>query len=434
MKTYAEVIAYLYDRLPMFTRQGAKAIRPDLKRTLLFCEALGNPHKRFPSVHVAGTNGKGSSSHMLASILAAAGYRTGLYTSPHLVDFRERIRIDGKMIPPTFVESFVQRHLSLIEKLKPSFFEVTVCMAFDYFAQEEVDVAIIEVGLGGRLDSTNIIDPLVSLITNIGLDHVDLLGDTLGEIAREKAGIIKPYRPVVISERQSETEPVFRRIAEERQSPSYFADEQYRVTQRSRVVNGLELAVEHIRENTSRTFVLDLTGAYQEKNLLGVLTVVDRLREKGYKINDSQLATGLRDAASRTALKGRWQTLNTNPWTICDTAHNEEGIRAVLQNMEGLEYNALHVVLGAMKDKDLSSMLALLPKTAQYYFCAPDMPRAIASESLCQLAATFGLYGQPFASIEQAVCCAESAYRPGDLIFIGGSTFVVAELLANRTT
>lgn len=434
MKTYAEVIAYLYDRLPMFTRQGAKAIRPDLERTLLFCEALGNPHKSFPSVHVAGTNGKGSSSHMLASILAAAGYRTGLYTSPHLIDFRERIRIDGRMIPEAFVKSFVQRHFSLIEKLKPSFFEVTVCMAFDYFAQEDVDVAIIEVGLGGRLDSTNIIDPLVSLITNIGLDHVDLLGDTLEEIACEKAGIIKPHRPVVISERQSETEPVFRRIAKERQSPNYFADEQYRVIQRSRVPNGLELAVEHVHENTSRTFVLDLTGAYQEKNLLGVLTVVDRLREKGYKVDDAQLATGLRDAASRTGLKGRWQTLKTNPWTICDTAHNEEGIRAVLQNMEGLGYGALHVVLGAMKDKDLSSMLSLLPKTAQYYFCAPEMPRAIDSESLCQLAATFGLHGQPFPSIEQAVSCAESAYRSGDLIFIGGSTFVVAELLANRRT
>lgn len=434
MKTFAEVIEYLYDRLPMFTRDGAKAIRPDLERTLLFCAALGDPHKEFATIHVAGTNGKGSSSHMLASVLTSAGYRTGLYTSPHLIDFRERIRIDGKMITQNQVVQFVNRHLELIEELKPSFFEVTVCMAFDYFARSQVDVAVIEVGLGGRLDSTNIIVPEVSLITNIGLDHMDLLGDTIAQIAVEKAGIIKPTVPVVISERQKETTEVFRRLAAESDSPIYFADDSYQITSAERVSEGLRIGTRYRADKLSKEWGLDLTGMYQSKNLLGVLTVIDRLKAKGYKINDAQIGRGLGHVLDHTGLLGRWQTIEKDPWTICDTGHNEDGIRSVLQNLEGLVFNRLHFVIGAMKDKDLAHIFPLLPKNARYYFAAPKMPRAIPSEELLVMAYGWGLHGDAYPSVVTALQSAQKSYLPGDLIFVGGSTFVVAEVLANRSS
>ncbi|MGO1520120.1 MAG: bifunctional folylpolyglutamate synthase/dihydrofolate synthase [Sphingobacterium sp.] len=433
MKTFAEVIDYLYDRLPMFTRDGAKAIRPDLKRTLLFCAALGDPHKRFATIHVAGTNGKGSSSHMLASILASAGYRTGLYTSPHLIDFRERIRIDGEMITQNQVVEFVNRHRELIEELKPSFFEVTVCMAFDYFAREQVDMAVIEVGLGGRLDSTNIIVPEVSLITNIGLDHMDLLGSTITQIAAEKAGIIKPAVPVVISERQEETTEVFGRIAAELDSPIYFAEDAYQVTKAKRIPQGLRISTRHSANNLSKEWTLDLTGMYQRRNLLGVLMVIDQMRDKGYKINDAQINKGLAQVLDHTGLLGRWQTIETDPWTICDTGHNEDGIRSVLQNLESLVFNRLHVVIGAMKDKDLAHILSLLPKKARYYFAAPKMPRAIPAEELLVMAHGLGLRGEAYSSVVTAHQIAKESYLPGDLIFVGGSTFVVAEVLINRS-
>lgn len=433
MKTFAQVIAYLYERLPMFTREGAKAIRPDLERTLLFCEALGNPHKRFQSIHVAGTNGKGSSSHMLASVLASSGYRTGLYTSPHLIDFRERIRIDGQMITQDYVVSFVTTHKALIEQLKPSFFEVTVCMAFDYFANQNVDIAVIEVGLGGRLDSTNIIIPEVSLITNIGLDHMDLLGTTLSQIAWEKAGIMKKDRPVVISERQPGVEKVFEQAAAEKGSPIHFAEDVFQINRYERGPYGLQVEVKEMKSQKLAEWDLDLNGLYQQKNLLGVLTVLRLLREKGYALDDRQTHRGLLQVVEHTGLIGRWQTVESDPWTICDTGHNQDGIRSVLQNMESLTFANLHVVLGAMKDKDLKPMLALLPQHARYYFAAPNMPRAISGESLQTLAAFYGLKGSAFPSINDAWQSARNAYRPGDLIFIGGSTFVVAEVLANRS-
>lgn len=432
MKTFAEVIEYLYARLPMFTRDGANAINPDVDNTLQLCQALNNPHKKIKSIHIAGTNGKGSSSHSLASILAAAGLKTGLYTSPHLVDFRERIRIDGQMIPQQSVIDFVNKHKSLIEDIKPSFFEVTVAMAFDYFANENVDIAVIEVGLGGRLDSTNIITPELCLITNIGMDHMNILGDTLEQIAGEKAGIIKPQVPVVISERQPEIENVFLEKAKLAESPIFFADDFFEVRQVEKKSTGLDIAVETKASKNINIWHLDLAGSYQKKNILGVLTAVRQLQEMGYAIEENQMKNGLANVQQSTGLRGRWETLSTEPWIICDTGHNEDGIKAVVQNLATLNFNHLHFVIGAMKDKDLSHILPLLPKQATYYFAAPKMPRAMASEDLQNLAHSFELKGTAYESIDDAFDSAKHAYEDGDLIFIGGSTFVVAEVLTNH--
>lgn len=432
MKTFAEVIEYLFARLPMFTRDGASAINPDVDKTLLLCQALGNPHQKFKSIHIAGTNGKGSSSHMLASVLAASKLKTGLYTSPHLVDFRERIRIDGKMIPEQLVVDFVNDHSELIEDLKPSFFEVTVAMAFDYFAKEKVDIAVIEVGLGGRLDSTNIILPELCLITNIGMDHMNILGDTLEQIAGEKAGIIKPQVPVVISEKQTEIEHVFINKAKEGDSPIFFAEDYYQVHQVEKKQTGLDITVESKTTKECLTWQLDLSGSYQKKNILGVLTAIDQLKELGYELAEEDIREGLRNVQESTGLRGRWQTLSTDPWIICDTGHNEDGIKAVVRNLSTLNFNNLHFVIGAMKDKDLSHILPLLPKQATYYFAAPQMPRAMKAADLAELAHSFGLKGQEYASIDEAYEATLKNYQEGDLIFIGGSTFVVAEVLTNH--
>ncbi|WP_312696830.1 bifunctional folylpolyglutamate synthase/dihydrofolate synthase [Sphingobacterium mizutaii] len=432
MKTFAEVIEYLFARLPMFTRDGASAINPDVDKTLLLCQALGNPHQKFKSIHIAGTNGKGSSSHMLASVLAASKLKTGLYTSPHLVDFRERIRIDGKMIPEQLVVDFVNDHRELIEDLKPSFFEVTVAMAFDYFAKEKVDIAVIEVGLGGRLDSTNIILPELCLITNIGMDHMNILGDTMEQIAGEKAGIIKPHVPVVISEKQTEIEHVFINKAKEGDSPIFFAENYYEVHQVEKKQTGLDITVESKTTKECLTWQLDLSGSYQKKNILGVLTAIDQLKELGYELAEEDIREGLRNVQESTGLRGRWQTLSTDPWIICDTGHNEDGIKAVVRNLSTLNFNNLHFVIGAMKDKDLSHILPLLPKQATYYFAAPQMPRAMKAADLAELAHSFGLKGQEYAYIDEAYEATLKNYQEGDLIFIGGSTFVVAEVLTNH--
>ncbi|MCT1525251.1 bifunctional folylpolyglutamate synthase/dihydrofolate synthase [Sphingobacterium hotanense] len=432
MKTFAEVIEYLYARLPMFTRDGASAINPDVDKTLLFCEALGNPHQQFKSIHTAGTNGKGSTSHMMASVFAASGYKTGLYTSPHLVDFRERIRIDGQMIPEQRVIDFINDHNDLIEEIKPSFFEVTVAMAFDFFAKEKVDIAIIEVGLGGRLDSTNIINPELCMITNIGMDHMNILGDTLEEIAGEKAGIIKPNTPVVISERQESIQHVFVEKAKENNAPLYFANDYYQVNGLERKADGLHLSINNKEDNSTKAWHLDLAGGYQQKNILGVLCAIDQLRAMGFNLPAEQVAYGLNHVQESTGLRGRWQTLSTNPWIICDTGHNEDGIREVLSNLATLSYEQLHFVFGAMRDKDLSHILPQLPNDAIYYFAAPDMPRAMPADQLKELAATFGLQGQCYASISEAFLAAKDASKEKELIFIGGSTFVVADVLTNH--
>lgn len=427
MNTYAEVIDYLYSRLPMFTRDGASAYKKDLDRTIALCTALGNPQHKFKTIHVAGTNGKGSSSHMLAAILASAGYKTGLYTSPHLVDFRERIRINGKQVSESFVIQYVNEQKELIEDIQPSFFEATVALAFDYFAKEEVDFAIIEVGLGGRLDSTNVISPEVCLITNIGMDHMNLLGDTIQQIATEKAGIIKSNTPVIISEYTDETKPIFLKKALEENAPIIFASDEIRAIREYKDQLHQRIAVTY--ENQTMIYELDLRGTYQVKNIVGVLAVVQELRHQGLKILDEHIQSALANVQCLTGFQGRWQTLSLDPMMICDTGHNEDGIKEVIKNLEEVDYKQLHVVIGAMKDKDLDHMLPYLPTDAYYYFSNPDMPRAMPASELAEKADAYGLIGDVCGSVMQALAAAKEAYEEGDLIFIGGSNFVVAEVL-----
>ncbi len=429
MKTYDEVIEYLYARLPMFTRDGASAIKKDVNNTLRFCAALDNPHQKFKSVHVAGTNGKGSTSHMLASIFASAGYKTGLYTSPHLVDFRERIRVNGQMIAETEVITFVNKHLPTITEISPSFFEVTVAMAFDYFAKEQVDIAIIEVGLGGRLDSTNIILPELAIITNIGMDHMNLLGDTLQKIASEKAGIIKKDVPAVVSERDEQVAHVFEEHAKKVGVPLKFANADLQVLAAERKGPGLVVEVLNKQSGCRQVWEMALAGSYQQKNLLGVLTAVAALQQQGWTLKEEHIRAGLLEVQKQTGLQGRWQTLSTDPYIICDTGHNEDGIREVVQNLKQTTYNQLHMVIGAMRDKDLRHMLPLLPAEATYYFCSPDMPRALPARELHEAATSFKLKGDDFDTVREALHAAKDNYRTGDLIFVGGSTFVVAEVL-----
>ncbi|MEN5235785.1 folylpolyglutamate synthase/dihydrofolate synthase family protein [Sphingobacterium faecium] len=428
MQNYNEVIEYLYARLPMFTRDGASAYKKDLDNTLALLDALGNPQHKFKSIHIAGTNGKGSSSHMLASIFAEAGYKTALYTSPHLLDFRERIRINGQMVDEQFVIDFVHNQQALIEQIQPSFFEVTVAMAFDYFAKMQVDIAIIEVGLGGRLDSTNVIQPLISLITNIGFDHMNMLGNTLAEIAFEKAGIIKHDTPVVVSEYNEETAPVFVKKAEQEQASLEFASEKLQSSITAVNEDYLQIDVVNLQGQTEQ-YELDLKGSYQSKNILGVLQIVDQMRKLGYDLPLASVKNGLRKVQSFTGLQGRWQTLSKDPFLICDTGHNEDGIREVLKNLANTSFRQLHFVIGAMKDKDLGHMLPLLPKDAIYYFSNPDMPRAMPSVELAAEAHQLGLKGNAYGPVVKAFEAAKVHYQHGDLIFVGGSNFVVSEVL-----
>lgn len=413
----------------MFTRVGAVALKKDLHNTLAMCVALGNPQHQFKSVHVGGTNGKGSTSHMLAAILQQAGYKTGLYTSPHLKDFRERIRINGKMVPKAFVTDFVKTQNQLIEQIEPSFFEVTVAMAFAYFAQEKVDVAIIEVGLGGRLDSTNIIRPDLAVITNISLDHTNILGNTLPEIAYEKAGIIKSQIPVVIGERQEETATVFIEKAKLENAAITFADDVLHLDHIQQNAAQLSVDVYNGNQISYPKLVLDLTGSHQLKNILTVIESILILKEKGYTIADDAVYTALKQVKKLTSLQGRWQTLSKNPLVICDTGHNKAGLLEVIQNINNTPHHHLHMVLGMVKDKDISGVLAILPKNATYYFCQPNLERALAVEELAAQAASFGLKGETFESVEKALENAKKMAGSKDLIFVGGSTFVVAEII-----
>lgn len=435
--TYSEAIDYLYAQLPVFHRVGAKAIKPGLDNIIKLCDYLGNPQEKFRSIHVGGTNGKGSSSHMLAAILQSAGYKTGLYTSPHLKSFTERIRIDGLPMPEEEVAHFVVRHRAFIEDLKPSFFEVTVGMAFDYFARQNVDIAVIEVGLGGRLDSTNIITPLVSIITNIGWDHSDILGDSLQQIAFEKAGIIKPGVPVVISERDPETQDIFIRKAEQERSPILFAsDGPYVVSDEGMEAEGRRVVVLD-RNGNSFSLTLGLLGSYQLKNVVGVLTALETLQridaqnpEKSGPIRISEAArrNGLAQVVRLTGLKGRWQFLQRNPTVICDTGHNEPGIRSVMESLQTVSYRNLHLVVGFVKDKDLSRVIRLFPKDARYYFCEPDIPRALDADLLAEEFRAHGLSGEVIKDVNQALETALSRAHPDDCILVTGSTYVVAEL------
>lgn len=427
LTTYEETLHYLYDNLPMFQRIGAAALKNDLSNTIALCEALGNPQTKFKTIHVAGTNGKGSTSHMLASILQSAGYKTGLYTSPHLKEFTERIRVNGVEISKEFVVDFTNRVRPQIETIKPSFFEITVAMAFDFFVSVGVDIAVIEVGLGGRLDSTNVIVPEVSVITNIGWDHKELLGDTLEKIAGEKAGIIKPGVPVVVSERQTEVEHVFIQRSVANHSPIHFASDSYRVNQRA--VRG-RVVFDLFRNNKLfiESLEMSLQGFYQCKNIPGVLRTIDLLNASNWSISDGQVRNGLLGVVTQTGLKGRWQILGDHPLKVCDTAHNAEGIAEVVNQIRAQVYDSLHMVIGVVKDKDISAVLRLLPTDASYYFCQAKIPRSQDAEVLAKEASAYGLKGQVVHDVNAAVKAAERNAKKNDMIFIGGSTFVVAEI------
>ncbi|NVJ86081.1 MAG: bifunctional folylpolyglutamate synthase/dihydrofolate synthase [Algoriphagus sp.] len=427
--TYQETLDFLYQALPMFQRVGASAFKKDLSNTIALCNQLGNPQEKFKSVHVAGTNGKGSSSHSLAAVFQEAGYKTGLYTSPHLKSFTERIRINGIEIPQEEVILFVEENKSFLEELKPSFFEMTVGMAFWFFAKEKVDIAIIEVGMGGRLDSTNVIHPELCLITNIGWDHMQYLGDTLPKIAAEKAGIIKENTPVVISQTQDECKRVFIELAAEKHAPIVFADEFWKVDQVNKNEN-LTSTVTYQITHEEETFKLEfgLLGDYQKGNIPGILEAIHQLQQMGWKISKDDIERGLSQQTSLTGLKGRWQVLGTSPLIIADTGHNEPGIQAILKQLEKYSYDQLWMVLGMVNDKDVSKILALLPQKAKYIFCEAKIPRALSAAELAEKAGKFGLYGEIIPSIPNAINCARKNAQSNDLIFIGGSTFVVAEI------
>ncbi|MDD4109195.1 MAG: bifunctional folylpolyglutamate synthase/dihydrofolate synthase [Prolixibacteraceae bacterium] len=429
---YSDTLEFLLSRLPMFQRIGPAAYKNSLDNILSLDEIYDHPHKRFKTIHVAGTNGKGSVSHMLASILQSAGYRTGLYTSPHLKDFRERIRINGKMILKSEVVRWVRdfRRRNIPEETDPSFFEITVAMAFDLFARKSVDVAVIEVGLGGRLDSTNIITPEVSVITNIGLDHTALLGDTLEKIAIEKAGIIKQGVPVVIGSFCNETSAVFENISALKNSPLFFAAREYIVKYALADLSGNQvIATGKNGLPVLPGLTLDLKGMYQHKNLPTVLKTVDILREKGWLIGDDDIYRGLSQVVKTTGLQGRWQVIGNNPLVVADTAHNADGISEVVRQIRQTPYKVMHIVFGMVSDKDPHGVLRLLPKEAIYYFTKADIPRALDETKLKSIANQIGLNGSKYPTVKAAYEAAVNNAGKDDFIFIGGSTFVVAEVL-----
>lgn len=434
---YEETIDYLYAMLPVFHREGAKAFKPSLANTITLCEHLGNPQAKFKSIHIAGTNGKGSTSHYMASILQSAGYKTGLYTSPHLKEFTERFRINGKSIEKAKIVSFIENHRNLIEDLRPSFFELSVALAFDFFASEKVDVAVIEVGLGGRLDSTNIINPDLSIITNIGFDHMDILGDTLSKIASEKAGIIKPNTPVVISERHEETSKVFIDKANKQNAPIFFAEDNYSVKENASIESeSLSLVVDVYDKNDKKIFnelKSQLIGKYQLKNLIGIFQSMEVLKNLGYEISDEAIRKGIAEVVSLTGLKGRWQVLYQNPLTICDTGHNEHGLKNVLNQIDRLNSSGFikgqkHFILGFVKDKNVQEILQLFPKDANYYFCEANSPRSMAAENLIKIAESIHISGYSILNVNDALKKVRKIAQQDDFIYVGGSTFVVAEL------
>jgi len=445
--TYQQTLDYLFEKLPMFSRIGKAALKPDLTNTLKLCAALGNPQEKFKSVHIAGTNGKGSTSHALAAVMHQAGYKTGLYTSPHLVDFRERIRIGGTPVSEEWVVNFVAQHKALIEAIQPSFFEITVAMAFAYFAEEQVDIAIIETGLGGRLDSTNVITPLLSIITNISYDHKDLLGSTLPQIAAEKAGIIKPHVPVIIGEQNDETERIFFEHSVRKQSSLHYAQSLWgmvRVNQDSKyqyfkAVNNATLEMFDLRT--------DLLGNYQQHNIKTVLTAAELLSRQGYSLSVPNTIAALANVKGSTGLHGRWEWLQESPAIICDVAHNPAGLKEVLQQFGSLNaeipnpqsqfpipnsqfpISQKHIVLGFVKDKDVEEALSLFPKEAIYYFCNAQIERALPAEELQAIAERSGLTGNAYTSVSDAVAAATNALGANDALLITGSFFIVGEAL-----
>lgn len=430
MTSYKQTLDFLYNQLPMYQRTGAAAYKNTLGNTLKLDELFAFPHRHFKSIHVAGTNGKGSCSHMLASVLQEAGYKVGLYTSPHLIDFRERIRVNGKMIPKKDVVEFVNHYqrLNEKEKLEPSFFELTVAMAFDYFRKMKVDIAIVEVGLGGRLDSTNIIQPEVSLITNISLDHTALLGNSIKEIAAEKAGIIKHEVPVVISESDTSYDDVFVSKAKGQNAPIFFAERFFQSGYSMFLPEGLQ--VFNFKRNGEMIFPelkIDLLGNYQRKNVAGVLKCLDLMIEKGWKINQAAIYEGFANISKNTGLRGRWEIVGHNPLMVCDTAHNEAGLKAIVSQISAIPWNRLFIILGMVNDKNLEKILTVLPTEATYFFTQAKIPRALPAADLAEQAVTFGLSGKIIPSVHEAVAKAQEQAEVHDLIFIGGSTFIVAD-------
>lgn len=422
---YQQTIDYLYNTLPMFSRMGSAAFKKDLTNTLLLCERLNNPHKKFKSIHVAGTNGKGSVSHILAAVFQTAGYKTGLYTSPHLYDFRERIKVNGTMCDENFVVDFVERMKSSIEEIQPSFFEITVAMAFDYFAQQKVDVGIIEVGLGGRLDSTNVITPQLSLITNIGWDHTNILGNTLEEIAYEKAGIIKENIPVVIGEKKKETEDVFRNVASQKHSPIYFAEENFSVTNYRILNDSIKISVTD-KNSFTADYQLDLAGIYQTKNILTVLQSAELLVH--WKITRQNVQFALKNVKQLTGLHGRWEVIGEEPTVVLEVAHNKNGFEQMLLHLQKINFTQLHIIMGMVKDKDADAVLELLPKEANYYFTQAHIPRALEAHVLQSKASEFFLNGNCFNDVNTALHQALNHATKNDLIIVCGSIFLVAEV------
>ena len=398
---YKRSVEYLFQRLPMYQRSGIAAYKKDIGNIIKACKILNNPEKKIKTIHIAGTNGKGSTAHMLASILQEAGYKTGLYTSPHLKDFRERIKINGKTIDKKYIINFIKENQLEFEKINMSFFEFTVAMAFNYFTESKVDIAIIETGLGGRLDSTNIINPELSIITNIGLDHTNLLGNTIEKIAFEKAGIIKKNTPIIIGRKQDKTKEIFKSIAKEKNAKLYYNDNPKNIT-------------------------TDVKGDYQNENIGTAIKAIEVLN---WNISNEQINKGINNILKNTGLEGRWQKLSENPLTICDVGHNEDGIKNILRQIEKTKFNKLHFIFGSVNDKVLTNVFKLLPKKAKYYFCAAKIDRALQTNILKQRAEEFNLYGDEFSSVNQAYINAKENASKDDLIFIGGSTFIVAEVL-----
>lgn len=412
----------------MFSRIGAAAYKADLTNTIKLCDFLGNPETKFKTIHIAGTNGKGSVSHMLAAILQTAGYKTGLYTSPHLKDFRERIKINGEMIAESFVTDFTENIKPLIEEINPSFFEITVGMAFDYFAKQKIDVAIVETGLGGRLDSTNIITPELSVITNIGWDHMNILGDSLEKIAFEKAGIIKPGIPVVVGEVLFETKPLFEEIAMQRNAPLSIASQKRQVMNWDWEKNELVVEVAEEHHTDHKIYHLDLAGIYQTKNLLTVLEVCSQLQQAGWKITDEITRKALKQTKKINGLHGRWEIIHHSPLVVLDVAHNIDGIKQLIEQAEVTEHHELHIVIGMVKDKEVKKAIELLPVNAHYYFTKAQIPRALPEDELLEIATAAGLHGTSFTEVNEAIEFAIQHAHPDDMIIVCGSVFLVGEV------
>jgi dihydrofolate synthase/folylpolyglutamate synthase len=422
---YRQTLEYLFAQLPMFHRTGAAAYHADLTNTIILCNLLGHPENKFNSIHIAGTNGKGSTSHLIASVLREAGYKTGLYTSPHLKDFRERIKINGKKIPKSWVSHFVNSHKKEFEPIRPSFFEYTAVMAFQYFSEANVDIAVIETGMGGRLDSTNVITPLVSVITNISYDHMAYLGYSLQEIAAEKAGIIKKGIPVVIGETQAEVSTIFLAKAKGMGSAVYYADQNFSL------VSSMEsITIQRVGNPvTEVSFYSPLKGIYQHKNFITAYQAIERLKKQGFSITEADIIAGFKNVIRNTGLQGRWQKLKTKPRVICDVGHNEAGIRYILEQLRQENFKRLHCVFGLVNDKDAGKIFDMLPKNAVYYFCKANIPRGLDVDELKKMADIYGLTGKAYPSVNYAYRAALDAAGDQDLVFIGGSTFVVAEVL-----